>query len=164
MAPSDRHWAPWRYITDRLEAAERLLRRAESPSAGDEAVRHVEGVNLLEQPYEPPDGAGQIALPRRMGTPIGDTEALVNAIRASHGEAFVASWLTGRTCQFDASTIWTVETAKVALERACGAALECYGVRVRVDDQSRRHFAQQTYEIAQAHPKRPPRRKRTLAR
>jgi len=163
IAPRDPHWARFGYGASLMRDAERLLQRAESRQAMREADNHVAGRNMLDTAYEPPDGAGQIPVVRRHANPLGDTALLVADIETSHGEAFVRSWLSSRTCTFEPDTIWTVETARLVLERQCGAALERFGVRVKSDDAALRHFNQQTYEISQAHPKKR-RRQRGVSR
>lgn len=81
---------------------------------------------------------------RRSDEPRGQTSSFVHAVRCERGDAFVASWLTSRTCQFEERTIWTHETGRERIMAECSGLLELHGVRVEVDGASRAHFRSQS--------------------
>lgn len=70
--------------------------------------------------------------PHRTPSPRGATAAFVAAAKAKHGAPFVASWLSGRTCRFTDTTIFTLGLSVDKLRQCCERDLVKHGVTVKM--------------------------------
>ena len=98
---------------------------------------------------EKPDGAGQIALPKRSPIPEGAAFAYVNDVTRHMGEPYVRSWLSAMTCQFSDGIIWTTDLVADTLRRDTENLIGKHGIVIRVDQQSREHFKRNTAQFVQ---------------
>jgi hypothetical protein len=69
------------------------------------------------------------------GDPIGRTEAFVFRVRQTHGEDFVAAWLSRRTCDFTRFTIRTTPLSATRLRKHCGLIAAKFEVQIIGDPQ-----------------------------
>ncbi len=78
----------------------------------------------------------------RSNQPYGRTLAFQNDCMASHGPAFVRSWVSMRTCEFSEDTIFTMGIVVDKLNAVAGGLLNKHGVRVvRCQDVTDRVYA-----------------------
>lgn len=101
----------------------------------------------------------------RSKNPIGRTGAFVEAVRAVRGDAWVRSWLSPLTCQFEDCVVWTFETGRVTINAACSDLIAAHNIVIRADAESHAHYIAATDQIiAEAAARNAEKRAKSLAR
>lgn len=76
--------------------------------------------------------------------PIGRTKAFYEAAMAARGPDFCRSWLSGRTCEFNDTTIFTHGLGVERLTQTCGPLMILKGVKaVRCQHVTQRFYAEE---------------------
>lgn len=70
-------------------------------------------------------------------------------VTAVHGAAFIKSWLSPLTCQFQGKTIWTHALGRERLVQRTSSLLEKYDVVVMTDEDACKHFLDSTAHVAE---------------
>lgn len=68
----------------------------------------------------------------RSHEPRGAVADFIAAAKAKHGEPFVRSWLSARTCRFTDTTIFTIALGRDTLTQYCEALLATHRITVVV--------------------------------
>ena len=81
---------------------------------------------------------------KRRLKPFGATEAFVADVSEKYGSAYVRSWLSGVTCQFEADTVWTYPGGLDRLHRDASGLAAKHRVELKTDKEAHAHFRKAT--------------------